>query len=168
MARRIGTATTAKKMQAAQASWLRGGIALNWASSSMPPFYQRSKKPCNRRGAKPAYTSNSLSVQSRGVMPAAMAGVDASRNSFSLADASRYNDPMKYSLRSLMVVVLVLPPLLAIGWFRFKEFWSEGTPPAYPGEIVVIYHTLMDEDDARDEDWSEAQSIYKGRLGSNP
>ncbi len=43
--------------------------------SSMPPFYQRSKKPRNRRGANPAYARKSLNVHKQGVIPAAIASV---------------------------------------------------------------------------------------------
>jgi|GEM_PF-2798698 len=41
--------------------------------------------------------------------------------------ASRYNPGMKYSLRSLMIAVLVLPPLLAWGWFAMQPrvTWKE-------------------------------------------
>jgi len=43
---------------------------------------------------------------------------------------------MKYNLRSLMIAVLVLPPLLAAGWFALPSFLvsreradtSSGTP----------------------------------------
>ena len=39
-----------------------------------------------------------------------------------LTPPARYNDLMKYSLRSLMMVALVLPPLLAAGWFAVVCF----------------------------------------------
>src|SRR5688572_4963445 len=48
----------------------------------------------------------------------------ASRNSFSPAGDSRYNSVMKYSLRSLMIVVLVGPPLLAWGWLLLARFMT--------------------------------------------
>ena len=38
---------------------------------------------------------------------------------------------MKYSLRSLMVVVALLPPILALGWLGWKSIsWEE--PPRIP------------------------------------
>jgi hypothetical protein len=32
---------------------------------------------------------------------------------------------MKYSLRSLMIAVLVLPPLIAVGWFAWSHWHDE-------------------------------------------
>jgi len=39
---------------------------------------------------------------------------------------------MKYNLRSLMIVVLVLPPVLAGGWFGYRWLYPPfiGLPPA--------------------------------------
>jgi hypothetical protein len=34
---------------------------------------------------------------------------------------------MKYSLRSLMIAVLVLPPLLAGGWLVTKSLWRQAS-----------------------------------------
>ncbi|MFN0019249.1 MAG: hypothetical protein ACKVP0_13380 [Pirellulaceae bacterium] len=41
---------------------------------------------------------------------------------------------MKYSLRSLMILVLVLPPLLAGTWFGYQWLYPPfaGLPPALP------------------------------------
>ena len=41
-------------------------------------------------------------------------------NRLSLAIATPYNEPMKYSLRSLMIAVLVGPPLLAAIWIALQ------------------------------------------------
>jgi len=39
---------------------------------------------------------------------------------------------MKYSLRSLMITVLVLPPLLAFGWWGITRFTVGKPSPAIP------------------------------------
>jgi hypothetical protein len=43
---------------------------------------------------------------------------------------------MKYSLRSLMIVVLVLPPLIAGTWLAFKYLNESRQPKTIPPEWI--------------------------------
>ena len=48
---------------------------------------------------------------------------------------------MKYSLRSLMIVVLVLPPLLAVAWFGWQRFKPE---EIFPSQVPDTGITTLD------------------------
>ncbi|MBC7853984.1 MAG: hypothetical protein IAF94_11145 [Pirellulaceae bacterium] len=64
---------------------------------------------------------------------------------------------MKYSLRSLMIAVLLLPPLVALGWFGWRELWREA-----PEEIIIPYQFLSDANDSGTaEEWAEAIETHK-------
>jgi hypothetical protein len=64
---------------------------------------------------------------------------------------------MKYSLRSLMIAVLVMPQLLAVGWFGWRELWRK--------EPEVIPYSIMPDDGNRGtpEEW--AASIERWKSG---
>ena len=72
---------------------------------------------------------------------------------------------MKYSLRSLMIAVLVLPPLLAGAWLAWRRWREE---PQY--EEIQVHYTIFPAENTppSPEDWTKATSDYNGALGSVP
>jgi hypothetical protein len=64
---------------------------------------------------------------------------------------------MKYSLRSLMIVVLVLPPLLAVGWKASERIADrQKLERVYPGGPFksVNWEAAMEKDDAIFGEWT--------------
>jgi len=69
---------------------------------------------------------------------------------------------MKYSLRSLMIVVPVLPPLVAWGWCAYSKWRAErqnviGVPLSNWGLVRPSRFPLTPEDQAAIDAWFAAQ-----------
>ncbi len=69
---------------------------------------------------------------------------------------------MKYSLRSLMIVVLVAPPLLAMGYFGWQKLRLENRQSIDPMFVFTPCET-----DGSDDDWGPALEEFR-KTGKVP